>query len=56
MQVIKNLIPLGGSKAVILPKDWLDQYGNIDQVILEINGNITVIPCLHKENIKKEDQ
>jgi len=49
MIISKKLIRVGLSKAVILPKAWLDQFGDIDEVFLDINGKIIITPAIVKK-------
>lgn len=54
MRIVKKILPVGGSKGIIIPKIWLDsieaQTGNpVTKVILEINGSITIKPFSLKE-------
>lgn len=47
MPIVKPLTKLGVSKAVILPKSWLDYYERktghvITEVLMEINDALTI--------------
>ncbi len=49
--MIKKLINSGGSKAIYLPKDWLDyceaEAGRrIDSVAIEVDGVLTIRPYI----------
>ncbi|MGA3289753.1 MAG: hypothetical protein ABSD42_05895 [Candidatus Bathyarchaeia archaeon] len=52
MPIIRKIIQVGGSKAVSLPKSWLDflenEYGKIEAVKMEVNGKIIIEPILPK--------
>ena len=48
MILTKKLIHVGTSQAVILPKTWLQQYGEIEEVLLDVNGKIVITPVLIK--------
>ena len=59
MPIIRKIIEVGGSKAVTLPKSWLDYFEKhegvkIEQVAIEINGNLTIKPIFPKEANKKQ--
>jgi antitoxin component of MazEF toxin-antitoxin module len=51
MPIIRKIIPLGNSKAVTLPKTWL-QYieektgQGVKAVTMEVNGALTIKPKL----------
>ena len=48
MPLLKNLINLGNSKAITIPKDWLDYYKNktgkeLETVLMEIDGSKIIL-------------
>ena len=50
MPITRKLIPLGNSKAITVPKSWLDflesKHCKIDAVSMEVNGKLTIRPIL----------
>jgi len=49
MPIIRRLIRIGRSRAVVLPKGWLDYYERqegkkIEAVIIEVNRKLTIEP------------
>lgn len=59
MPLLRKLIKLGNSRAVILPSDWLKYHeletGQEVQVILmEVNNVITITPKPEKEEEKEK--
>jgi antitoxin component of MazEF toxin-antitoxin module len=60
MPIIRKIIQVGTSKAVSLPKSWLEfyerKYGQcIKEVSIEVNGKLTIRPFLKEpdENTKR---
>jgi antitoxin component of MazEF toxin-antitoxin module len=58
MQIIRKLIQVGASKAVSLPKSWIESAernagGKITALALEVNDTIILQPIF--ETKKKED-
>jgi antitoxin component of MazEF toxin-antitoxin module len=58
----RKICHIGGSKAVFLPKSWVDlleeKYGKIEAVSMEVNGKLTIRPLLKEvlRNEKKEQR
>lgn len=55
MPIIRKIIQVGSSKAVSLPKSWLElierESGKkIKEVAVEVNGVLTIKPILPKTN------
>jgi antitoxin component of MazEF toxin-antitoxin module len=51
---LKKVIQVGNSKAVSLPKSWLDlierETGkSVKEVTMEVNGTLTIQPILSKQ-------
>jgi len=47
MPLVKKLIKVGNSRAVVIPPDWLKFYEQktgipIEEVLMELNGEITI--------------
>ena len=46
MPLVKRLIRLGSSRALIIPWEWLEYYEklglSVEEVLLELNGEITM--------------
>jgi len=42
----KKLWQLGGSKAVIIPNDWLSKFGDVAEVLLQIDDCSIIIKPL----------
>ena len=60
MPMIKKLINSGGSKAIYLPKDWLDyceaEAGRrIDSVAIEVDGVLTIGLISHRSVREETD-
>jgi hypothetical protein len=58
MPIIRKMIQVGASRAVSLPKSWIDHAEEeagkrIIALALEVNGSITVQPIFEKENERK---
>ena len=54
MNLVRKVVAVGHSKAVIIPKGWLESEENrtgrkVEQVRLRINGSITIEPYFPKE-------
>lgn len=57
MPLIRKLIRVGNSRAVVIPPDWLKYYEGkngrpIENVLMELNDVITI--AIHEENIEDE--
>jgi len=53
MPIIRKLVEIGNSRAVFLPKSWLEyfekQYGmKIEKVLLEVDRELKILPYLPK--------
>ena len=60
MPLIKPLTKLGVSRAVILPKSWLEFHENrmghiIDTVYMEVDGYLKITPAPRKKEEKKDE-
>jgi len=58
MPIIRKIIQVGTSRAISIPKSWLDYYERetgveIKEVAMEVNRILTITPILKK---KKERQ
>jgi antitoxin component of MazEF toxin-antitoxin module len=57
MPIIRKIIKIGNtSKAVIIPKTWLDYYGeqrghDIDRVFIEVNDCLKIRPALEDKKV-----
>jgi len=53
MPIIRKIIQVGTSKAVILPKSWLDllekKHGKVEAVTMEVDGQLIIKPILKEE-------
>jgi len=54
MPIIRNILNLGNSKAVTIPKSWLTNAENqtgrkVIALAMEVNENITLQPIFEKE-------
>lgn len=63
MQLIRTVIKIGNSEGIVIPKLWLESVRQktgqqVVQVLLDINGSITITPLVessnHKESTKEE--
>jgi len=59
MPIIRKVIQVGGSKAVSIPKSWLEfwekKHGvKITEVTIEVNGSLTIEPIIPEK--KKETE
>ncbi len=59
MPLLRRLIKVGNSRAVILPSDWLKNYEletgeKLQAILMEVNNVITIAPKLEKEEEEKE--
>jgi antitoxin component of MazEF toxin-antitoxin module len=59
MPLIQKIIHVGTSRAVTIPKTWLDYYEKengqkIEEVAIEVNGKLTIRPLLKKEGVVSE--
>ena len=57
MPLIRKIIVVGGSKAVTIPKDWLEYYEKefgkpIENVAVEVNEVLKIMPLIPKEKRK----
>jgi hypothetical protein len=57
MPLIRKIIEVGTSRAVTIPKDWLEfyekQFGKpIEEVAIEVNKVLKIIPLIPKEKRK----
>jgi hypothetical protein len=57
MPLIRKVIEVGTSRAVTIPKDWLDfyekQFGKpIEEVAIEVNEVLKIMPLIPKEKRK----
>jgi len=55
--LIRKIIEVGTSRAVTIPKDWLEfyekQFGKpIEEVAIEVNKVLKIIPLIPKEKRK----
>ena len=60
MPLVRKLFDIGGSRAVVLPADWLKYYEDkigrkIEEVLIEVNGSLTIRVEESKENHKSGD-
>lgn len=60
MPIIRKVIDVGRSKAVTIPKSWLEYYERekgevIEAVAIEVNEVLTITPFLPKHEKKKEE-
>jgi antitoxin component of MazEF toxin-antitoxin module len=54
MQVTKKLTRQGGSLMVTLPKAWLDQFGEVSEVMMDIrNCSILIKPKCTSQTAKR---
>lgn len=54
MPIIRKLVQVGGSKAVTIPKSWIDDIERktgqkLTELAVEINGVIKISPMIEKE-------
>ena len=57
MPLLKKLIKLGSSRAVVIPSGWLDYYEQnlghtIENVLMTVKGNNIIITIDEKEDLK----
>jgi hypothetical protein len=57
MPLIRKIIEVGTSRAVTIPKDWLEfyekQFGKpIEEVAIEVNEVLKIMPLIPKEKRK----
>jgi hypothetical protein len=57
MPLIRKVIEVGTSRAVTIPKDWLEfyekQFGKpIEEVAIEVNKVLKIMPLIPKEKRK----
>jgi hypothetical protein len=57
MPLIRKIIEVGTSRAVTIPKDWLEfyekQFGKpIEEVAIEVNKVLKIMPLIPKEKRK----
>jgi len=60
MPLVKPLTKLGVSKAVILPKSWLEYHEErlghvIDTVFMEVDGYLKITPAPEKKPASKKE-
>lgn len=60
MPIIRKVIDVGRSKAVTIPKTWLEFFERelnttIDRVAIEVNRCLTIVPYVPDKNRKKEE-
>lgn len=58
MPLIRKVIEVGTSRAVTIPKDWLEfyekQFGKpIEEVAIEVNKVLKIVPLIPKEKRKE---
>jgi antitoxin component of MazEF toxin-antitoxin module len=58
--LVRKIIEVGNSKAVTIPKDWLEyyekEYGRpIEEVAIEVDEVLKIYPLILKQNDNKED-
>jgi antitoxin component of MazEF toxin-antitoxin module len=56
MPLIRSIIDLGNSKAVTIPKSWIDNYekesgAKITEIAMEVNGVIIIRPVLQNYRV-----
>lgn len=61
MPIIRRVIAFGDSKAVTLPKSWIEEIERrtgqkIRELALEVNGSILVSPIFEKQEVKENEQ
>ena len=59
MPLLRKILPIGDSRGITLPSDWLkcierENGKKLTEVFVEVNGSLTVRPVL-KEKKKEED-
>ena len=59
MPLLRKLIKVGHSRAVVLPSDWLKAHEletgqEVQAILMEVNNAITIIPKLAKEEGEEE--
>ncbi|GAG92705.1 unnamed protein product [marine sediment metagenome] len=61
MPLKRKICRIGDSKAIFLPKSWIDlleeKYGKIKAVSMEVNGKLTIRPIIeeaHRNQAKKQ--
>jgi hypothetical protein len=58
LPLIRKVIEVGTSRAVTIPKDWLEfyekQFGKpIEEVAIEVNKVLKIVPLIPKEKRKE---
>jgi len=58
MPIVKKIVEIGGSKAVFLPKSWLEYWEQkcgykIDRIAMEIDTELRLYPLLPKNKGKE---
>lgn len=59
MPLLRKLIKVGHSRAVVLPSDWLKNHEletgqELQAILMEVDNVITITPKLEKEEGKEE--
>jgi len=59
MPIIRKIFKIGSSKAVCLPKDWIEYYEKetgtrIEAVAIEVNRILKIAPLIPKPSKPKE--
>jgi len=59
MPLIQRVIQVGDSRAITIPKSWLVYYERqsgqrIREVVVEVNGKLTIRPILKRNEEPKE--
>jgi len=54
MPIIRKLIPIGASKAITLPKTWLEYFEKelgkpIKYVAIEVDSELKIVPYIEKK-------
>jgi antitoxin component of MazEF toxin-antitoxin module len=61
MPLIRKVAKIGNSKAVFLPKTWLEYHEEesgqqIKKVIIEVNDELRIKPVFNRRQTKDDDQ
>lgn len=61
MPIIRKVIDVGRSKAVTIPKTWLEYYERefgeeIKLVAIEVDRKLEIVPYIPRENAEKKDE
>jgi len=61
MPIIRKLIRIGRSRAITLPKGWLDYYEQqegkkVEAVAIEVNRKLTIEPLLVEVKTKSDEK